>query len=209
MALIALALIPVVAGSARLVELSGGPTVLPENPRIDANPLPVVAHIISAIGFALLSACQFSTRLRRRHPRWHRVSGQVLVMLGLVVALSALWMTQFYAHPEDTGLLLYLFRLTFGAGMAACIVAGIAAIRQRDIDQHSAWMTRAYALALGAGTQVFTQGFGEALLGTQTLTRDLLLGSAWLINLAVAEYVIRRARPVRAKRPTTSTAGLS
>ncbi len=59
-------------------------------------------------------------------------------------------------------------------------------------------MTRAYALAVAAGTQVFTQGFGDALLGTQEVTRDLLLGSAWVINLTVAEYIIRRGP----RRPT-------
>lgn len=53
-------------------------------------------------------------------------------------------------------------------------------------------MTRAYALALGAGTQVFTQGIGNAVFGTSELATDLSLGAAWGINLAVAEYVIRR-----------------
>jgi hypothetical protein len=55
-------------------------------------------------------------------------------------------------------------------------------------------MTRAYALALGAGTQVFTLGIGEGVFGTSALTKDLSLGAGWLINLAVAEYVIARSR---------------
>ncbi len=53
-------------------------------------------------------------------------------------------------------------------------------------------MTRAYALALGAGTQVFTKGIGPAIFGTSELSLDLSLGAGWVINLAVAEYVIRR-----------------
>ena len=44
----------------------------------------------------------------------------------------------------------------------------------------------------GAHHRVFTQGLGEAILGTREVTRDLLLGAAWVINLAVAEYIIRR-----------------
>jgi hypothetical protein len=40
------------------------------------------------------------------------------------------------------------------------------------------WMTRAYALALGAGTQVFTQGIGKALFGTSERNTDLCLGRA-------------------------------
>jgi hypothetical protein len=53
-------------------------------------------------------------------------------------------------------------------------------------------MTRAYALALGAGTQLFTLGIGPAVFGTNEITHDLSLGAAWVINLAVAEYIIRR-----------------
>ena len=197
--LIGLFVIPMVAGTSRLVELAGGPAILPTNPRVDASPLPVVVHIVSAIGYAVLGAFQFSSGLRRRHPGWHRAAGRVLVVLGLAVAGSALWMTQFYGQPEHTGDLLYLFRLTFGTAMAAFIVLGFTAIRRRDIDSHRAWMTRTYALALGAGTQVFTQGLGEAILGTHEGTRDVLLGSAWVINLAVAEYLIRR--PARRRSP--------
>jgi len=34
-------------------------------------------------------------------------------------------------------------------------------------------MTRVYALALGAGTQVFTQGVGQAIFGTSEVATDL------------------------------------
>ena len=54
--------------------------------------------------------------------------------------------------------------------MAACIVLGFAAIRRGDVARHRAWMTRAYALALGAGTQVFTLGIGAAVFGPGELT---------------------------------------
>ncbi|MEV4516682.1 DUF2306 domain-containing protein [Dactylosporangium sp. NPDC049525] len=205
-ALIALALIPVIAGTSRLVELAGGPHTLPANPRIAASPAPVVVHIVSAILYAILGAFQFSSALRRRRPAWHRAAGRVLVALGLAVAGSALWMTQFYGYQEHTGVLLYVFRLAFGSGMAAAIVLGFAAIRRRDITGHRAWMTRAYALALGAGTQAFTQGIGESLFGAGTPKTDLMLGAGWAINLAVAEYVIRR-RPARTRHsPARATA---
>jgi hypothetical protein len=127
----------------------------------------------------------------------------VLVVLGLAVALSALWMTLFYPRQPGTGVLAYLFRLAFASGMAASIILALTAIRRRDIARHRAWMTRAYALALGAGTQVFTKGIGPALFGTSQLTLDLSLGAAWVINLGVAEYLIRRP----ARRPATMPAG--
>jgi uncharacterized membrane protein len=203
-ALVALVLVPAIAGSLRLVELVGGPHVLPANPRITASPLPVVVHIMCAVPYAVLGAFQFSAAFRRRRPRWHRESGRVVLGLGLAVAFSALWLTQFYPRQTGTGELLYVFRLLFGSGMAASIILGLSAIRSGDVARHRAWMTRAYALAVGAGTQVFTQGIGNVVFGTSELATDLSLGAAWGINLAVAEYVIRRSssrRTIR-NRPT-------
>jgi uncharacterized membrane protein len=188
-ALVAVVLVPAVAGSLRLVEVFGGPHLLPANPRISASPAPVVVHIVCAVAYAVLGAFQFSAALRRHRPAWHRAAGRVLVVLGLAVAFSALWLTQFYPRQPGTGELAYALRLAFGSGMAASIVLGLAAIRRGDVARHMAWMTRAYALALGAGTQVLTLAVGEEAVGI-----DLMLGAGWAINLAVAEYVIRRHR---------------
>ncbi len=201
-ALIALVLVPAIAGSLRLVELSGGPLLLPANSRMTASPVPVVVHIVSAVTYATLGAFQFSIRFRCRRPGWHRLAGRVLVVLGLAVALSALWMTLFYPRQPGTGELAYVFRLAFGSSMAASITLGFAAVRRRDIAGHRAWMTRAYALALGAGTQVFTQGIGDAVFGASELTTDLSLGAGWVVNLGVAEYVIRRHHSRRTSRAT-------
>lgn len=54
-------------------------------------------------------------------------------------------------------------------------------------------MLRAYAIALGAGTQFFTHIpllIFPSLYGE--LTRALCMGAGWAINLAVAEWLIRR-----------------
>lgn len=202
-ALVGLVLIPAIAGSLRLVELAGGPLLLPANPRMTASPAPVVAHITSAIAYGVLGALQFSAALRRCHPVWHRAAGRVVLVLGMAVALSALSMTLLYARQPGTGELAFLFRLAAGSGMASSILLGFAAIRRGDVARHQAWMTRAYALALGAGTQTFSLGIGHAAFGTSALTTDLSLGAGWAVNLAVAEYVIRRRRNGRTLRVTS------
>ena len=201
-ALIALGAIAVLAASARLVELAGGPGLLP--PRFDPSPIPLATHLVSVIGYAVVGASQFSAALRRRRPRWHRAAGRLLVPAGLVVALSALWLTLFYPRTEG-GDLLYLFRLLAGSGMAVSLVLGYTAIRRRDIARHTAWMTRAYALALGAGTQVFTLGIGEAIFGVNDRSIALLQGAGWAINLAVAEWIIRRRPTVRSTSGTVKS----
>ncbi len=206
--LVALAAIPVLAGIARLVEVLGGPELIPADGRFAASPAPVVIHVAAAIGYGLLGAFQFSAGIRRRHPGWHRRAGRLLVALGLAVAFSALWMTLAFPRKEGTGELLYLFRLLFGSAMAISIILGLAAIRRRDITRHRAWMTRAYALALGAGTQAFTVGFGEALFGAGIVRTDLMMGAGWAINLVVAEWFIRRPSP-RQARTTRSPANLA
>ena len=62
-------------------------------------------------------------------------------------------------------------------------------------------------LAVAAGTQVFTQGFGEAVVGHGELRGDLLKAAGWVINLAVAEWVIRRPAGRRAPRPVPVEVG--
>jgi uncharacterized membrane protein len=204
-ALLALVVIPAVAGTMRLVEVFGGPHLLPHNPRISASPVPVVVHILSVIPYAVLGAFQFSSRLRRRHPGWHRAAGRGLVVLGLAVAFSGLWMTLFYPRQTDTGALALVFRIAAGSGMATCVVLGLRAVRRHDIGSHQAWMTRAYALALGAGTQVFTLGVAHAVLGARSPSTDLGLGAAWVVNLVVAELAIRHSRRTRTPGPRGSS----
>jgi Predicted membrane protein (DUF2306) len=56
-------------------------------------------------------------------------------------------------------------------------------------------MTRAYAIGLGAGTQVVTHLPWFVFVGKpDESTRAMLMGAGWVINLAVAEWIIRRRR---------------
>jgi hypothetical protein len=56
-------------------------------------------------------------------------------------------------------------------------------------------MIRAYAIGLGAGTQVLTQMVGEIVAGPPNeVSRALLIGAGWVINLAVAEWAIRKRK---------------
>ena len=91
--------------------------------------------------------------------------------------------------------------------MGASLVLGVVAIRSRDVTRHRAWMTRAYALALGAGTQVFTVGFGEAVFGSGVVRTDLMMAAAWAINLGIAEWLIRRPSARRTRRSRRALVG--
>jgi hypothetical protein len=188
--LILLSLIPVIFGALRLAELTSGAEVTPQNARFFASPVPVVTHIVSVTVYSLLGAFQFVPSLRGRRG-WHRIAGRVLIPAGLLAALSGLWMSVFYPLPD--GFTDVPLRLFFGSAMLVSIVLGILAVRRRDFAAHGAWMTRAYAIAVGAGTQALVGIPWLLLVGpTDVPTRAVLLGAGWLINVAVAEYVIRR-----------------
>jgi len=206
-ALAGLSAIPLTAGTLRLVQLAGGPALVPADDRFAGFPLPLVVHIVGAAVYALGGILQLVPRLRRRHPAWHRRAGRVLVVAGLLVAISALWLTLFFEPQPGTGDLAYVFRLVFGSALAGCLVLGFSAVRRRDIAAHRAWMVRAYAIAMAAGTQAFTEGFGGAMFGTGVLATDLAKGAGWVINLAVAEWAVRRSvrphRPAATGRPRT------
>lgn len=199
-----LSAVPVIGGAVRLATVAMGVEVIPGNDRFLTAPTAVTLHIVCVSMFCVLAAFQVSGPLRRRNPAWHRGAGRVLVPVGMVAALSGLWLTFVYPPGELDGPALFVVRLIFGSAMALFLGLGFAAIGRRDIAAHRAWMIRALAVALGAGTQVFTHiplsilpdvpGFpyvpGE-------LSRTLAMASGWLLNLAVAEWIIRRPKAVQ------------
>ena len=198
--LLMLSFVPVVAGVVRLSSLAGGANgggVTAENARFMAMPAPVVMHIVCASLFCVLGAFQFDSALRQRFPRVHRIAGRVAAPCGIVAALTGLWMTAAYAIPAELqGPLLYGVRMVVGLAMTLAVVVSVRAVLQRRITQHKAWMVRAYALAQGAGTQVLILLPVTLLAGAPTFFfRDVLMASAWGLNMAFAEWVIRRRLP--------------
>jgi uncharacterized membrane protein len=202
-ALVVLSAVPVAAGAIRIAGLASGAAITPDNARFFASPLPVVVHILGASLYSLLGAFQFVPGFRRQRPGWHRAAGRLLVPCGLAAALSGLWMSHFYPWPDGDGELLYGLRLLFGSAMVLSILLGVGAIRRRDIIQHRAWMMRGYAIGMGAGTQVLTHVPWMLILGPpDELSRALLMGAGWVINLIVAEWIIHK----RLTYPTRTSA---
>jgi len=197
--LIAFGLIPILANALRRAALAAGAATNPAAGDGGGMPLPVVLHVLGATVFVVLGALQFSAGIRRRRPSMHRIAGRLAILAALLAASSGFWLA--FASLPDSSALLFVFRVLAAAGMALCIVLGFDAIRRRRFADHRAWMIRAFALGLGAATQVFTLGFGQGLFGGSQLSIALLNGAGWAINLAVAEWAIRRESPRPGRRP--------
>jgi uncharacterized membrane protein YozB (DUF420 family) len=210
--LVVLSAVPVIAGSLRLTELAGGAQVLPDGDRVGSAPVPLILHIVSVTVFSLLGAFQFAPGFRRRNRGWHRAAGRILVPAGLLTAATGLWLTLFLPPATIDGPVLAAIRVVVSAAMATSLILGLVAIRRRNFTRHRAWMIRGYAIGMGAGTQVFTQVAWLVAVGPFTVSsRTGTMAAAWLINVVVAEWIIRRRpvgpvrRPVRA--PSVVSAG--
>ncbi|MFY1691659.1 DUF2306 domain-containing protein [Plantactinospora sp. WMMB782] len=209
--LLLLAAVPVLAGSVRLIEFAGGAQVLPDSDRIGSAPVPVLLHIVSVTVFSVLGAFQFAPGFRRRHRSWHRYAGRLLVVAGLLTALTGLWLTLFLPPAAVDSPALVAVRVLVCVFMTVSIVLGFRAVRRRDFAAHRAWMIRGYAIAMGAGTQFLTQTAWLVSVGALTPAgRTGTMTAAWLINVVVAEWVIRRrSRPLRARTRVLAAADAS
>jgi uncharacterized membrane protein len=196
--LIALGLPPLVAGVVRVVQVAGGPQGLEVDERFNAFPAPLYLHVVAVLVYALLGAAQFSPGLRRRFPEWHRRVGRIALPAAFGVSGSALWMTFAYRFKPGTGRILFATRLVVAVAMTYALVEAFRSIRRRAIRSHRAWMIRAYALGLGAATQMLTLGFGEPIFGDGTRAHDLLMATGWAVNALIAEWIIRRGDRGRA-----------
>ncbi|MGE0392448.1 MAG: DUF2306 domain-containing protein, partial [Vicinamibacterales bacterium] len=127
--LLVLAIVPVVAALVLLAGLMTGQATA-EKARFFDHPWPITLHILAVVPYALLGALQFAPALRRGG--WHRVAGTALVPLGLVSALTGLWMTLVYPWPAGDGEAVYLMRLAVGVAMTFAVVRGTALLRQHD-----------------------------------------------------------------------------
>ena len=71
------------------------------------------------------------------------------------------------------------------------------------------WMLRGYAIGMGAGTQALTLMAGEMIVGPPSeFSRAILMGAAWVINLAVAEWIIRKRPTLRARTASAAVSHL-
>ncbi len=189
--LLFLSSIPVISAAVLLYQIPAGQ--LPEDSaKYNAVPWVLFLHVLGGLLFGVLGPFQFAGVLKRRFGRLHRLTGRVFVATGLLLALSALRLL--WQFPDSGTWILISARLVSGAALGTALVIAMLAIRRRDIARHKAWMIRAYAIGMGAATVSFLLFpifliTGEAPKG---YVADLVFVGSWVINIAIAEAVIRR-----------------
>lgn len=183
-------LVSILRGATQLYNLHLGPPSSPDEftaMHYFVMPVPVALHIVCGIIFNVLGALQFSPKFRFSFRTFHRVSGRFIVLAGVGLALTALWMNQFY--PAFGGALKYYGVITYSIGLLVCMSLAINAILSGQYQQHRAWMMRAMAIILSVSTQALIVIPIFILLGQVS---DMLIGAVvWLgliINILFVEW---------------------
>jgi uncharacterized membrane protein len=152
-------------------------------------------HIIPGFLFMVLGPLQFAKGIRSRYPRFHRWSGRVLVTSGLIIGLTAIWMSltmSIGGINQAAATLLFAILFLFSLGKA------FLHIRRREIPQHREWMLRAFAIGLAVATIRPIIGIFFATSRLTHLTPHDFFGTAfWLgftLQLIAAEAWILHTR---------------
>lgn len=193
-------MVAVVAGA-----VMAGPYVLLDvgSSRLDVDAGPhyalLVTHVFTATVALVLGPLQFVPAVRAR-VRWHRRIGRTYLLVGVLpAAVTAVPIALLSGRiVTQVGLLIPAVGWLVTAGLA------VRAIRRGDVVGHRAWMTRNYALTFLAVTArilvplMLLTGLATGAIARvdvpTSLTSLIPVGQAfgWMINLAVAEVLIRR-----------------
>ena len=124
-----------------------------ERSYLGAIPWLIIPHIAGGITALLSGPLQFSSRLRRRNPRFHRVLGRVYVLSVFVAAPLAVVLSN---HRHDPRAIYFVAAITVQAGTWFLVTAAaFLTARNRHFQQHREWMVRSYAVTFTfVGTRV-------------------------------------------------------
>lgn len=124
-----------------------------EQAYLSTIPWLIVPHILCGTIALVSGPLQFSSRLRRRNPKFHRVLGRIYVASVFVAAPLGAVMSN---HRHDPHAIHFVAATFVQAGTwIVTTTAAFLTARNRYIQQHREWMVRSYAMTFTfVGTRV-------------------------------------------------------
>jgi hypothetical protein len=124
-----------------------------ERAYLGAIPFLIIPHILAGIVALLSGPLQFSSRIRHRAPRFHRVLGRVYITSVFIAAPLAILLSNRHRDYRDLYFVIAVV-VQAGAWMVTTAAAFLTA-RNRHFQQHREWMVRSYAVTFTfVGTRV-------------------------------------------------------
>jgi uncharacterized membrane protein len=160
-----------------------------------------LVHIVPGLLFMILGPLQLSATIRARHLKWHRWSGRVFVVCGVVIGVSALVMS--FGMPAIGGVNQAAATTLFGTFFLFALGKAVWHIRRREVALHREWMIRAFAVGLAVATIRPLIGMFFATSRLTGLTPHEFFGIAfWIgftVQLIAAEAWIHATAPQQEK----------
>ena len=124
-----------------------------ERAYLSTIPWLIIPHILCGTIALVSGPAQFSSRLRRRNPRFHRVLGRIYVGSVFIAAPLAVVLSN---HRHDPHAIHFVIATSVQAGTwIVTTTAAFLTARNRHIQQHREWMVRSYAMTFTfVGTRV-------------------------------------------------------
>lgn len=168
---------PVASANPRLAQLAGLDNIFARHPGL------TLIHIVPGLLFMMLGPIQFSRSIRARHLWWHRLSGRIFVVCGLVIGVSALVMS--FAMPAIGGVNQAAATTLFSILFLFALSKAFWHIRRREIALHREWMIRAFAIGLAVATIRPIVGIFFATSPLTGLTPREFFGTAFWIGFVL------------------------
>lgn len=147
-----------------------------------------IVHVFTGTTALLAGTLQMYEQLRNSYRNLHRWLGRLYVALVFLSTGTSLVL--------DPRLSIYgtdILRPLAASLWFGCTVIGVIAVRKRDIAGHRRWMTRSYILAYMGITFLILSGFCKIVGMPIEIRYPLVIWGSLLINVTVAELVVRRS----------------
>lgn len=147
-----------------------------------------IVHVLTGTTALLVGTLQMQKKLRNSYRNLHRWLGRIYVALVLVSSVTSLAL--------DPRLSIYgtdVLRPLAAALWFGFTVLGVIAIRNHDIEGHQRWMTRSYILAYMGITFLILSGLCKISGMPIEVRYPLVIWGSLLINVTVAELIVRRS----------------
>lgn len=150
----------------------------------------LLIHVVAGVVALVTGPLQFVSRIRTRAPAVHRVTGRIYVAACAVGApagfMLALGTTAGPVAASGFAMLAVLLFAFTWLGWRTAVA--------RRFQEHRAWMLRSYALT-GAAITLRLMLPAAGLLGLDFLPAYRVIAwAAWMTNLALVQYHLRRTR---------------
>ncbi len=184
---------------------------IPLNDLFASHYVSIAVHAIPSSLALLIGPFQFVTWIRVRHPKAHRISGQVYMVSIVLGSIAALFAATYSVSGFSVQVAFYILT----AAWLYTLYQAYTTIRRGEVQLHRVWMIRNYALTFAAVSLRIYLMTGLALQESffpSLSFDDVYHASAWaslVVNVLIAEYFIvqRVLKPSAGRRRTKGNTG--